>query len=177
MKHFTNLCIRIALPADLRAIELLLNNAYRGESSKQGWTTEASLIAGNTRVNERMLKQVTDMPNSAFLVYLNELSEITGCVNLQQHGNRIYLGMFSVSPAMQGAGIGKQLLKASEEYSASLHCQRIYMTVITARTELIDWYKRYGYCDTGERKPFYEDDVTGKHLQKLEFMVLEKRLY
>jgi hypothetical protein len=33
------------------------------------------------------------------------------------------------------------------------------------RTELIDWYKRHGYADTGERKPFAEDEVSGKHLQ------------
>jgi hypothetical protein len=51
------------------------------------------------------------------------------------------------------------------------------MMVISARVELIDWYKRQGYKDTGERKPFIEDDLTGKHLQQLEFMVLEKPLH
>jgi hypothetical protein len=28
--------------------------------------------------------------------------------------------------------------------------------------------------DTGERKAFNEDGLTGKHLRKLEFMILEK---
>ena len=84
--------------------------------------------------------------------------------------------MFSVSPKSQRFGIGKQLLKAAEEYARHLQCRVIYMTVIIAREELINWYKRYGYKDTGERKPFAEDGLTGKHLQPLEFMVLEKEI-
>jgi ribosomal protein S18 acetylase RimI-like enzyme len=84
--------------------------------------------------------------------------------------------MFSVAPQLQGAGIGKQLLLAADEYGLQLHCISIYMTVISIRTELINWYQRYGYKDTGERKPFIEDGLTGKHMQTLEFMVLEKNI-
>ena len=50
------------------------------------------------------------------------------------------------------------------------------MTVISVRKELIDWYKRNGYQETGQIIDFNEDGVTGKHLQKLKFLVLEKRL-
>lgn len=56
-----------------------------------------------------------------------------------------------------------------------LQCTAIYMLVIAVRTELINWYIRHGYRDTGERKPFVEDNVTGKHLQPLEFMTLESQ--
>lgn len=84
--------------------------------------------------------------------------------------------MFSVSPASQGGGIGKKLLLAAEDHAREVDCSMIYMTVISVRTELIDWYKRNGYVDTGERKPFTEDGLTGKHLQKLEFAVLEKMI-
>jgi hypothetical protein len=48
------------------------------------------------------------------------------------------------------------------------------MSVISVRTELINWYQRHGYSDTGERKFFEEDSLTGKHLQPLQFMILEK---
>jgi hypothetical protein len=48
------------------------------------------------------------------------------------------------------------------------------MTVISVRTELIDWYKRHGYVDTGVRLPFAEDGVSGKHLQPMEFMELAR---
>ena len=47
------------------------------------------------------------------------------------------------------------------------------MSVITVRTELINWYKRHGYAETGDRKPFIEDGITGNHKQTLEFLYLE----
>ena len=84
--------------------------------------------------------------------------------------------MLAVSPNLQGGGVGKQLLIAAEEYARNTKCNSIYMTVISLRSELINWYIRNGYYDTGIRKPFNEDGLTGKHLQHLEFMVLEKRI-
>ena len=171
---FSNPCIEIATAADITAITHLLNSAYRGESSKQGWTTEAHLIAGNTRTNESSVKEVMGQQDSVMLKYTDEQSQVTGCVNLQQHGDKVYLGMLSVAPQLQGAGIGKKLLQAAEEYTLQVNGKAVYMTVISVRTELINWYERYGYKDTGERKPFVEDDVSGTHLQPLEFMVMEK---
>jgi ribosomal protein S18 acetylase RimI-like enzyme len=115
-------------------------------------------------------------PGCVFLKYTDDNGDIIGCVNLQKHDKQLYLGLLSVSPQLQGSGVGKQLLKAAEEYAHQWNCNSVYMTVITARGELIDWYKRHGYRDTGKRKPFPEDGLTGKHLQELEFMVLEKEL-
>jgi ribosomal protein S18 acetylase RimI-like enzyme len=176
MIQMTNPNISIANTTDAVAIRDLLNSAYRGEGSKKGWTTEAHLIAGEVRTDTDTVLQVMEQLNSVFLKYTNEQNEIIGCVNLQQHDAKIYLGMFSVAPQLQGAGIGKQLLLAADEYGLQLHCISIYMTVISIRTELINWYQRYGYKDTGERKPFIEDGLTGKHMQILEFMVLEKNI-
>jgi len=173
---FSNPSVAIAGPGDSNAIKDLLNCAYRGEGSKQGWTTEANLIAGEVRTDEATVLKVMQELDSVILKYMDEHRHICGCVNLQQHGNKIYLGMFSVSPKLQGAGIGKQLLKAAEEYARHLKCTAIYMSVISVRTELINWYERHGYVDTGERKAFQEDELTGKHLQELEFMILEKEL-
>ncbi|MEI9959413.1 MAG: GNAT family N-acetyltransferase [Ferruginibacter sp.] len=172
---FSNDNISIATTKDAAAITTLLNSAYRGESSKQGWTTEAHLIGGDVRTNQSGVVEVMQQPGSVMLKYTSE-NQLTGCVNLQQYDKKIYLGMLSVSPLLQGAGIGKQLLKAAEEYAHQTGCTAVYMTVISVRDELINWYQRYGYKDTGERKPFIEDGVTGNHLQPLEFMVMEKLL-
>jgi len=169
-----NICIATA--ADINVIKDLLNSAYRGEASRRGWTTEADLIAGDTRTDENILQNVMQEPGSVLLKYSDDQHQVIGCVNLKQHDQRIYLGMFSVSPQLQGGGIGKQLLKASEEYALQKNCSSIYMSVISVRTELINWYKRQGYVDTGERNPFIEDGITGKHLQPLEFSILEKQL-
>ncbi len=171
---FSDNNLSIASPADAAVIAQLLNSAYRGESSKQGWTTEANIIAGNVRTDESNLQTVMQQPGSVVLKYEDDHQHIIGCVNLQQHDNKIYLGMLSVSPQLQGAGVGKKLLYAAEEYAKHLQCGAIYMSVISIRTELINWYQRYGYKETGERKPFIEDGLTGKHLQPLEFIEMEK---
>lgn len=166
--------ISIATLADHNGIKDLLNIAYRGETSAKGWSTEAKLISGDTRVDDAMLRKVMEQGGSVFLKYVDDAGHIAGCVNLQHQGEKMYLGMFSVQPHLQGGGIGKAILKASEEYAIRKECSIIHMSVISIRTELIDWYIRHGYSDTGKRVPFVEDPITGKHLQPLEFMILEK---
>ncbi len=176
MEMGNNYAINKAKEQDAQSLVSLLNSAYRGESAKQGWTNEAGLITGEVRTNEENIIQLINQPVSVFLTCTNNQKQIIGCVNLQKHENKLYLGMLAVSPLLQGAGIGKILLLAAEEHARAIDCDTIYMTVISVRKELIDWYKRHGYADTGIRKPFPEDDITGKHLQELEFAVLEKSL-
>lgn len=174
MNQFSDKQISIAGKTDIPALVNLLNRAYRGDDSKQGWTTEAHLIAGDVRTDESSVKNVIEEAGSVMLKYTDDEGTIIGCVNLQQHGQKIYLGMFAVSPQLQGGGVGKKMLQAAEEYARQKKCSAIYMTVISVRAELIDWYKRHGYADTGNKKSFEEDGVSGKHLQQLEFIVLEK---
>ena len=176
MQVFSDPHISIGSLPDITAIKVLLNSAYRGESSKQGWTTEAYLIEGEIRTNENDLQELMTQAGTVFLLYTSNDGTINGCVKLQQTGSRIHLGMLSVSPILQGAGTGKKILSAAEEYAVNIDCYCIYMSVISVRIELIGWYLRRGYRDTGERKPFLEDGYSGKHRQPLEFMILEKRL-
>ena len=69
-----------------------------------------------------------------------------------------------------------EILKAAEVYTLNKNLAYIFMKVISVRKELIDWYKRHGYTETGEIIDFMEDNITGKHLEQLQFIVLEKRL-
>lgn len=165
-----------ATVADIPQLNILINSAYRGDSSKKGWTTEADLLGG-IRTDDESLASLLSKDGSVMLLHKNDDGIITGCVNLQQHGDKIYLGMLTVNPELQGGGVGKILLKASEDYTKEIGCLKIYMTVISIRTELIDWYKRHGYKDTGERKPFPMDDPKfGLPKQHLEFIVMEKEV-
>lgn len=86
MAIFSNPNIGIAVLADIPVIKDLLNSAYRGESSKEGWTTEAYLIAGNARTDDEHVQKTMEQPGSIFLKYTNEKAEIIGCVNLQKRG-------------------------------------------------------------------------------------------
>jgi ribosomal protein S18 acetylase RimI-like enzyme len=77
-------------------------------------------------------------------------------------------------PQLQGGGIGKKLLSAAEDHAKETGYRKIYMSVISVRTELIDWYKRHGYTDTGKTIFFSELEESGKHLQPLDFLIMEK---
>ena len=169
--------IQIANLQDVDALTALLNSAYRGESSKQGWTTEADLISGEIRTNPLEIESLISSKKTVFLKYTNAENQIIGCVNLQIQDQSVYLGMLSVNPNLQAQGIGKQLLLAAETFAKNNNCTRIYMTVISVRTELIDWYLRNNYILTPQTKPFPSDHSSGIPHQKLEFVVLEKTIF
>lgn len=160
---------------DIPALTTLINSAYRGETSKKGWTTEAHLLEGK-RTDEQEMKQIFEEPKNTILKF-TENDKIIGSVLLVEKGHQLYLGMLTVSPELQNSGIGKKLLAEAENHAKSLGLTSIIMTVISVREELIAWYKRHGYADTGEREAFPE---SGIHVtvseEPLEFIFLEKQL-
>src|SRR5262245_55189865 len=99
--------VEIADRNDVQDLVKLVNSAYRGEGSKKGWTTEADLLAGDLRTDEPTLTRMMTAPDSVFLKYRNDEGVIEGCVYLQKRGDKLYLGMLSVSPELQARGIGK----------------------------------------------------------------------
>lgn len=160
---------------DARALNILVNSAYRGDESRKGWTTEADMLDG-TRIDEAALRDLIQKPDTTFLKY-EEAGILLGCVELRIEESKLYLGTLSVNPTIQNKGIGKKLLQAGEEHARQVGCSAIKMTVIDGRQTLIDWYVRHGYALTGERKPFIvPDERWGIPKMKLEFVVLEKKV-
>ena len=171
-----NLTITIAAKEDIAPIEKLVNSAYRGDSSRKGWTTEADLLDG-IRTNKDVLSGMINRGDSIVLKCNNAKNQLVGCVYLQKKEDKLYLGMLTVAPDIQAQGIGKKLLQAAEEYAQTQQCTAITITVISLRQELIKWYERRGYKATGERKPFPSNDPRfGLPKQQLEFIVMEKQL-
>ena len=161
--------------ADVAEITALVNSAYRGDSARRGWTHEAELLGG-TRTDEADIKNILNAPGYSILKYVKN-GRVMGCVELKLEVDRLYLGMLTVNPDLQGKGIGKALMKAAEDYAINKRCGTVFMTVISVRGELIAWYNRHGYHATGERRPFdFTDPRFGKPKQQLEFLVLEKKL-
>jgi GNAT superfamily N-acetyltransferase len=170
------MAIEIAKQSDLKALYNLVNDAYRGENSKLGWTTEAHLLDGLRIDEETLLGYFTD-PKVTLLKYIDEESgAIIGSVYLENQSPKLYLGMFSVSPLMHARGIGRCLLIAAEDFAPKINCTTLKITVISTRTELIDWYKRRGFMPTGEIIPFHEDEKFGIAKNKIELIVMEKQL-
>ena len=171
----SNFVISHATPNDIPALNLLVNSAYRGDSSRRGWTTEADLLSG-IRTTEGSLAELFANHNSLILRYIVD-NELLGCVCLELKGDTLYLGMLTVAPDAQAGGIGRQLLEAAEQYARDRQCRAVTMTVIPLRTELLAWYERRGYQRTGIELPFPDDPARfGKPNVPLSFIELTKQI-
>ncbi len=172
--YIAGMQISMAISADFPGIVQLVNAAYRGEASKQGWTTEAWFISGDKRTDEQQLAQSLNEPNAVVLQIKADDGQLMGCVFLRHSEAGLYLGMLSVWPQFQAGGIGKSLMWAAEEYARSVGASRIFMNVISARTELVEWYERRGYMKTAQFLEFPNTPDYGVPVIPLEFVVMEK---
>ena len=164
--------IRPAQDEDVEALVALVTSAYRGESSRAGWTTEADLIDGGRTDADEMRELLPD------LLVAVEGGALVGCCALTARDDRGYFGTFAVLPTLQGGGVGSALLAAAEARALDLGLPTVEMTVLSVRTELIAYYERRGYVDTGETRPFpYGVERNGlPRTDDLAFTVLVKEL-
>ena len=172
---------RAASPADIPALHALIESAYRGESARQGWTHEADLLGGQRTDVEALAEIIADPAQT--LLLMEEAGALVGCVLVAekagpQKEKRGYLGMLTVSPSLQSGGYGRRLIDAAEQHARDFGATAMEMTVIKSRRELIDWYIRRGYADTGREEPFPLDDVRYglPKTRDLVFVVLAKAL-
>ncbi len=168
---------RNATENDIPAIVELVTSAYRGETSRAGWTTEADLLDGN-RIDPEVLRVDLLRPRSRVLLAECD-GRVLACAHIADEQSAGYFGMFAVAPGTQGSGIGNRLLAEAEHVVRDDWGLRLMrMTVIDLRAELIAWYERRGYHRTGILKPFpYGDERFGiPKRPDLRFEVLEKHL-
>jgi GNAT superfamily N-acetyltransferase len=172
------LVFRFARSGDVPGLVDLVESAYRGESSRAGWTTEADLLDGQ-RTDAEAISAVIAGPGSVMLL-AEAGGRLVGCCQIQQRpGAEAYFGMFAVRPDSQGRGRGGQILAEAErlardEWSAGT----MMMSVLAQRPDLIAWYERRGYRRTGETTPFpYGSERFGVPKQPdLSFAILAKPL-
>lgn len=173
-----DLVFRTATKDDIARLQPFVHAAYRGDSARKGWTHEADLLDGQ-RIDAEALSAMIDDPAHVLLI-AEQQGELVGCVQVNDKGNGLtYLGMLSVDPDRQGAGLGRQLIVAAEaEARSTFKAICMEMTVIVQRGELIDWYVRCGYRLTGETRPFPATDPRFGLPQRddLAFIVLARDL-
>jgi len=170
--------VTIATDADIDAVVALVNSAYRGESSRAGWTTEADYLDGQRTDAESLRGELSAHPGAVVLVMRDEADgPLIACVRLDPVDDDVwYLGMFTVEPQLQDRGLGRALLEESERFVRSRGARVMRMSVIAIRAELLAWYERRGYVRTGKTKEFpYGDPRFGESRGKdLTLLVLEK---
>lgn len=168
---------RAATADDVPALVEIVTSAYRGEASREGWTTEADILDGNRIVPEVLLGDIA-RPRSRVIV-ASRADAMLGCAHVCDDGGVGYFGMFAVRPRQQNGGLGRAILTEAERVvGEDWRLPTMRMTVIDLRTELIDWYLRRGYRRTGEKKPFPATDPRFglPRRNDLRFEVLEKSL-
>jgi ribosomal protein S18 acetylase RimI-like enzyme len=148
--------------SDAQAIASLINSAYRGESSRAGWTTEADILDGMRTTTQEVAGLI--QRDDAFILVgvLNDQIIATICCERQDaYGKNIaHLGMIAVKPTLQGKSYGTTMLQAAEAMTMrEWRVVGFHMAVITLREELIAFYERLGYSRSGEFKNFPENSA------------------
>jgi len=154
----------------------MINDSYRGEQSKLGWTTEAHLLDG-LRTTTQEVFELINKPESIILLCHIE-SELVGSVHIEKYADAASFGMFVIRPKLQAQGIGKQLLQAAESEAKSYwQVSKMAMYVISVRHELLAFYERRGYKRTGVFRPFPVNPVMWQpKMDNLQLELLEKSL-
>ena len=166
------LTFRAATVADVDDVVALVESAYRGAASREGWTTEADLLDGRRTDAAEVTGLVTGGDGRIVLAEsAGEPPQLVGCCHLRLvPGEPAYFGMFAVRPGMQGSGTGRALLGEVEAQALSAGADRMRMTIIAQRHDLIAWYERLGYRATGETLP-WPDDGTRNGIPKVPGLV------
>ena len=172
--------VSVAGDLELEAVAALVNSAYRGDSSRAGWTTEADLVGGQRTDPDTLAADLASHPGAVLLTMRDGPGgELLGSVWLEPKTPDVwYLGMLTVRPDVQARGLGRRMLQEAERYAAAQGARRMRMAVITLRDTLLEWYERRGYQRTGELTPFpYGKDEFGRpQRDDLQFEALEKAL-
>ena len=139
--------IRVANWSDAEKITAVINAAFR--------IAESFFVDGN-RITLDEVQRLFE--SGAFLVAENQ-SGISGCVYVEPRGERSYLGLLSVDPSRQQAGLGSGLMTAGEQYCRELGSRFMDIYIVNLRTELPAFYEHRGYVENGTT-PFPPDVPT-----------------
>jgi len=147
----SDLSVRIARRDDLVTLQPLIQRAYRGDDARAGWTHEADLLDGERIGIAELEAMIADSAERLLVGFDGD--RMVGCVRVANSGGGLaYLGLLCVDPLLQTGGYGKQLIAAAEATARKeFDADRIEMTVIDRRAELIAFYERRGYAQVGTR--------------------------
>jgi ribosomal protein S18 acetylase RimI-like enzyme len=182
----SNPVFRYATQADVHAIVMLIERAYRGPETAGSWVSEAHLLKG-PRTSDSEISGLIALHDSKFL--LAEIDgRIAGCCLVQKTGQTecaggdigksgAYFGMFAIDPTISSTGLGKIVIAEAERRVRELWgAKAMVMTVINLRDKLIEYYQRRGYRLTGATLPFPFSETTGEVTRDFHLVEMKKDL-
>lgn len=162
---------------DIVRICELVNLAYSSNDEFRSWTNESKIVSGN-RTSEDRLKDM--LGNKGIHIFVaKHQGNIIGTVTIAQENDCFVLSMLAVDPRHQQGGVGKSLISFSEDFITKLSAiRKIKIDVVSTRRELIDFYLRRGFVDTGISYDYPVDLVNAKpYNPNLTVAVFEKQVY
>jgi GNAT superfamily N-acetyltransferase len=151
--------IRVASAGDAPRIAFLVNQAFK---------VEAFFKIGDRTSTEEIVEM---MAHGEFLL-LEEGGVLAGCVYLTVRADRAYFGMLSIEPSRQGQGLGRRLVGEVEGRCRERGCEYIDIHLVNLRAELLGFYDRLGYVETGTL-PFSDAERSSRSCH---FIVMTKAL-
>jgi N-acetylglutamate synthase-like GNAT family acetyltransferase len=139
--------LRIASFDDADKITDVINFAFR--------RAEEFFVNGD-RID---VEKVLDFLRTGKFLVAEENGILIGCVYVEPRGDRAYLGLLSVDPSRQQAGLGSLLMAEGEKYCRGLDCRFMDIKIVNLREELQGFYQSRGYVETGT-SPFPADVET-----------------
>jgi ribosomal protein S18 acetylase RimI-like enzyme len=135
--------MRDAESADAENIARLVNAAF---------VPERFFIEGDRTDPEK----VRGLLQKGRFVLAEDGGVLAACVYIELHGERGYFGLLAVDPERQRSGLGSQLVALAENDCRLAGCHFMDLTVVNLRTQLLTFYRRLGYVETGTQ-PFPEE--------------------
>jgi predicted N-acetyltransferase YhbS len=137
MMESDRVLIRVANAGDAEAINRVINAAFRKAES---------FLIDRDRIDPPTVREL--LRTGTFLV-AEENKVVVGCVHVEMRGERSYLGLLSVDPDGQKAGVGSKLMTAAENHCAKAGSHFMDLRIVNVRKELPEFYHRRGYVETG----------------------------
>lgn len=136
--------IRLATSADAPALTKIINDAFR---------IAEGFFVMRDRIDVDEVRRL--LVTGTFLIA--EIGDaMAGCVYVEPKPSadlgpipRAYLGLLSVDPSKQQAGIGSRLMEAAEQHCRQSGCRFMDIRVVNLREELPAYYHKRGYIDAG----------------------------
>lgn len=129
--------IRIADPADAGQVMAVINSAFR---------IAEDFFCGADRITP---EEVERLFTTGTILVAETDRVLAGCVYVELRGERSYLGLLSVDPSQQQSGLGSLLMTAGEKHCRERGSQFMDIYIVNLRVELIPFYQRRGYSETG----------------------------
>lgn len=136
-----------AQTSDAERLVALINSAFK---RAEGY------IIDRDRID---LKTVQCLLAKGEFLLAEDEGTLAGCVYLERRGDRTYLGLLSVEPGRQKAGVGSMLVCESKRRCAAAGCRFMDLRIINLREDNHGFYQRRGYVETGT-EPFPSELVT-----------------